>query len=62
MPDWLIARSNEEYILATLRLAANHTERAWLRNRLSSPEKVKVLFKGRPEIMSERLMECLTSS
>jgi predicted O-linked N-acetylglucosamine transferase (SPINDLY family) len=62
MPDWLIARSTEEYILATLRLAANHTERAWLRNRLSSPEKVKVLFKGRPEIMSERLLECLTHS
>ena len=62
MPDWLIARTTEEYILATLRLAANHTERAWLRNRLSSPEKVKVLFKGRPEIMSERLLECLTHS
>jgi predicted O-linked N-acetylglucosamine transferase (SPINDLY family) len=62
MPDWLIAHTTEDYILATLRLAANHTERAWLRNRLSSPEKVKVLFKGRPEIMSERLLECLTNS
>jgi len=52
-PSWLVAKTNEEYITAALRLIENDKEREQLEKDLSGVDKVNVIFTGRPEIMGE---------
>jgi HMW1 domain 2/HMW1C N-terminal len=47
MPDWMIAKTVDEYVDATVRLANNHDERHSLRQLMSGPNKVELFFKGR---------------
>jgi predicted O-linked N-acetylglucosamine transferase (SPINDLY family) len=61
LPDWLIAKTEDDYVAAVVRLASNHEERVALRERFSGEGKVDVLFKGRPHIMGEMFLQCLTS-
>lgn len=58
-PSWLIADTVDAYIAAAIRLVENHAERKYLRETLAGPEKVQTLFKGRPEVMSQRFQEAL---
>jgi HMW1C N-terminal/HMW1 domain 2 len=61
LPDWLIAKTEDEYVSAAVRLATNHEERVALRERYAGEGKVDVLFQGRPHIMGEKFLQCLTS-
>ncbi len=54
-PEWLIAKSVDEYVNAVVRLAENHDERTTLSRTLSGLEKTDILFKGRPEIFGDLL-------
>jgi predicted O-linked N-acetylglucosamine transferase (SPINDLY family) len=56
LPDWLIADTVDAYVAAAVRLAANHTERVWLRKRHAGLGKVDVLFQGRPHLMGEMML------
>jgi hypothetical protein len=60
LPHWLVATDTEGYIKATVRLAENHDLRSELRRTRSGPDKVQSIFKGRPEIMGQKLMAVLT--
>lgn len=57
LPDWLVATSTEGYINAAVKLAEDHELRSRLRREYSGPDKVERIFKGRPEIMGQMLME-----
>ncbi|WDZ96916.1 peptide transporter [Herbaspirillum sp. WKF16] len=59
LPDWLVARSVDEYVEAALRLANDHAERSRLQRELAGPDKLQVLFEGRPGIMGQRLLALL---
>lgn len=57
LPDWLIAKSDEEYVAAAVRLIDNPEERLQLRRALIARGGDDVLLKGRPEILGEKLSE-----
>lgn len=55
-PDWMIAKTNEEYKASALRLIENADERAELSAKLAGPQAIeKLIFAGRPEILGERM-------
>lgn len=55
-PEWTIAKTKEAYIEAALRLIENHDERNALSDSLAGPQAIeKLIFKGRPEILGERM-------
>ncbi|MEM5436657.1 filamentous hemagglutinin N-terminal domain-containing protein [Paraburkholderia diazotrophica] len=55
-PECLIAKTNDEYKTAALRLIDNAAERRELARSLAGPKAVeKLIFKGRPEILGERM-------
>ena len=56
LPDWLIARSVEEYVDAAVRLCEGQAERDDLRQRFAGHDKVAVFYSGRPAIMGEMLL------
>ena len=58
-PAWLVAGTVDEYVEATVRLAQDHETRTALRRSLTGPDKVQVLFQGRPEIFGKMLLEVL---
>ena len=60
-PSWLITNSVDEYVDAVIRLASDYELRTRLREECAGIDKVEVLFKGRPEIMSQLLHKKLTS-
>ncbi|HEY4318236.1 MAG TPA: peptide transporter [Herbaspirillum sp.] len=55
LPDWTIAATVEQYILAAVRMADNFGERAAIYRQLSQPGCLDVLFEGRPEYLGRRL-------
>ena len=59
MPDWMVAKTVDEYIDASVRLINNHDERYSLRQLMSGPSKVELFFKGRPELMGKMFMDRL---
>lgn len=61
LPEWLIAETEDDYVRAAVRLATNHEERVALRERYAGEGKVDVLFQGRPHIMGEMFLKCLTN-
>ena len=55
-PEWMVAKTNDEYKTAALRLIENPEERNALAAELAGPQAVeKLIFKGRPEILGERM-------
>lgn len=60
-PDWLVARTVDEYVGAVVRLAEGHAERAELSRKLAGPEAVKKIFTGRPEIMGDKFLGLVES-
>ena len=50
-----MATDTERYIKAAVRLIEDHGLRNELRRQHSGPDKVQVLFRGRPEIMGQKL-------
>ncbi|WP_050463969.1 peptide transporter [Herbaspirillum autotrophicum] len=61
LPDWCIAASVEEYVAAAVRLADDYSARAALYRELAEPERLQRLFRGRPEILGQRLLQLLTA-
>jgi hypothetical protein len=55
LPDWLVAKSDEDYVAAAVRLIDNPDERLELRRALIARGGDDVLLKGRPEILGEKL-------
>ena len=60
LPQWMVAKTVDEYVLAACRLAENHEERVRLCKEHSGLDKVEVLFEGRPEVMGELFREKLS--
>lgn len=57
-PDWTVTKTTEEYVTAALRLIENVEERRTLSTALAGPQAIeKLIFKGRPEILGERMQE-----
>ncbi len=55
-PEWMIAKTNDEYKAAALRLIENAEERNALSATLAGPQAIeKLIFKGRPEVLGERM-------
>lgn len=55
LPQWLVAKSVDEYVRAAVRLAENHAERLSLRAKYAGVDKVQVLFSGRPKLLGEKM-------
>jgi hypothetical protein len=61
-PEWMIAKTTEEYKAAALKLINNHEERDALAHKYAGTKAVeKLIFKGRPEILGERIQALLQS-
>lgn len=56
LPQWLIADNVDAYVAAAVRLASNHEERVALRHAHAGAGKIDLLFKGRPYIMGELIL------
>jgi len=59
LPEWLVTETVEAYIQAAVRLANEHAERNQIRRQHAGPDKLQVLFQGRPEIMGMRFQQLL---
>jgi hypothetical protein len=57
LPDWMIARTIGDYIDGALRLIENHQERVTLSETLAGPSAIEVIFKGRPEIFGDMVLQ-----
>jgi len=55
LPEWLIAKDDEAYIAAAVRLIDNPQERLQLRRALVARGGEEPLLRGRPEILGEKL-------
>ncbi|MBS0273679.1 MAG: peptide transporter [Proteobacteria bacterium] len=55
LPEWLIAKSDDDYIAAAVRLIDDPRERLQLRRALIARGGEEVLLEGRPEILGEKL-------
>ncbi len=58
-PDWLIAKTDDEYVAAAVRLIENHDERIALRRGLIARGGDQVFLEGRPQILGERFLELM---
>ena len=62
-PSWLVTHSVDDYVEAVIRLVSDHELRRKLSLELSGQDKITILFRGRPEIMStlfsQKLQELL---
>lgn len=56
LPDWLVAKTDDDYVAAAARLIDNHDERLELRRGLIARGGDAPLLQGRPEILGETLL------
>jgi HMW1C N-terminal/HMW1 domain 2 len=59
LPEWLIAKTVDDYVNASIRLAENHEIRNCLRLLHGGVENISVMFQGRNEVMGEFMKETL---
>jgi len=57
LPDWLIAKTDDAYVQAALRLIEDQEERLSLRRDLLNRQAVQVLYQGRAEVLGQKLHE-----
>lgn len=55
LPDWTIAATLDDYILAAVRLATDYEARSALYALLADPKAMQTLFEGRPESLGDAL-------
>ncbi len=60
LPDWLITKTTEEYIAATIRLIDNHEERMKISEDLTSSKAVTRLFTGNASVFGDRLIQLVS--
>ena len=58
-PNWMIAKSVDQYVQATIRLVENHEERLVLSKLHAGPGATNIIFNGRSHIMGELIYEKL---
>lgn len=61
-PGWLVADTDEAYVLAALRLIEGHAERLALRHDLLDRQAVEVLYRGRPEVLGQKLLDLVQAT
>ncbi len=59
LPEWLVTHDVDGYVAAAVRLVTDDALRAELRRSRAGPDKVRVLFEGRPEVFGRRLLAAL---
>ena len=62
LPDWLVAKSDEDYVAAAVRLIDNPDERLALRRALIARGGDAPLQAGRPEILCEKLYDLVAKA
>jgi hypothetical protein len=62
LPDWTIAATLDDYILAAVRMATDFSARDALYRHLQQPAHLQKLFNGRPESLGDALMALLRDS
>ena len=62
LPDWLVAKSDEDYVAAAVRLIDNPDERLALRRALIARGGDAPLQMGRPEILCEKLYDLVAKA
>lgn len=60
VPEWMIARTVDDYIVCAVRLAENHAERLALRRQIIRHNGLKKLFTGDPRPMGNAFREKVT--
>lgn len=55
LPDWTIAATLDDYILAAVRMATDYPTRSALYAQLAQPQAMQRLFEGRPEALGDAL-------
>ncbi len=55
LPDWTIAATLDDYILAAVRMATDYAARSALYAHLADPRALQKLFEGRPESLGDAL-------
>jgi hypothetical protein len=58
-PEWLSAKTDEDYVAAAIRLIENHDERLALRRGLIARGGDQVFLEGRPQVLGERFLELM---
>lgn len=56
LPDWTIASTLDDYILAAVRMATDYPARQALYRHLADPQYLQRLFEGRPEALGDALI------
>lgn len=59
-PAWMVARTNDEYVAAVLRLAEDHKLRNELSKNLSGRENLHKIFDGNPAVMGQKFLDLLS--
>ena len=59
LPDWLIAKTTDDYVKASIRLAENREIRNGLKILHTGVEKVDIMFQGRSAILGMLIKEKL---
>jgi hypothetical protein len=59
LPEWLIAKTDDEYVAAAVRLIDNHDERLALRRGVIARGGDEVFLKGRANVLGEKLAELI---
>jgi hypothetical protein len=58
-PDWMVAKTDDDYVAAAVRLIENHDERLALRRGLIARGGDQVFLEGRPEVLGEKFSELM---
>lgn len=53
LPEWMVARSIDDYVRAAVRLAENSSEREELSRRIQQTDPDTILFEGNPELFAQ---------
>jgi predicted O-linked N-acetylglucosamine transferase (SPINDLY family) len=59
LPQWLIAKTTDDYIKSALRLINNHEERLEIRNQVHESGALKTLFEGRADLFGIEVKKLL---
>lgn len=62
LPEWLVAKTDDEYVRAAVRLAESHQERLALGRGLLESQAVEVLYQGRSGVLAEKLWQLVQTN
>jgi predicted O-linked N-acetylglucosamine transferase (SPINDLY family) len=62
LPEWLVAKTDEEYVQAAVRLAESHQERVDLGRGLLERQAVEVLYRGRAGVLAGKFWDLVQAN